>query len=504
MAPRSLAVATGVPMQQRKADQGGDAGLAAAQTVVVKSAGEVSRGRSAQSPSTRQSGRRSPQPRQRKEASPAFAAREDANAEAGMPPEPIEVSSATATSAPQEFAASRSRNARATAGGGGKATRGAEARGGYKSLADREAEAAARAEALREECARLAAQRAEVEAELQRWQVAAPESASRRHDVDISCASLEVQVAQAEKAVAAARAHLAEATARTETAAAQLGVDRDALEDELDRLRANCEELQVSEQDLRRRHDEASGRRQRGLEERQQLRAELFDRQAERSALAAEKVAVERAESQQRVEAKSLEAHICRLAKLLEHEDKEFEHLTLTMRGEEALGRAAAADARRACETVERQAPKELEAERDEAQRCADVAAGMQREVLHLRERAAAVRSRSGKSVAERDNLQRGLWRAEGSRDSARAARRQTESELANVEGELTRLEELVAWVEEQNLQLARSKLPLQHACANLVQRGVRDAVASYLLEYPRSQPPSPRADLPHPAASAV
>merc|ERR1712110_193616 len=110
------------------------------------------------------------------------------------------------------------------------------------------------------------------------------------------------------------------------------------------------------------------------------LKGELLERQSERSALAAEKLVVERADSHQRAQAHALEAHIIRLSATLDQEDAHFKQKSKALQFEEVtLGRNLEGGVH-AHAQHQRDMPKLLERERAETQRCEEVFSDLARE----------------------------------------------------------------------------------------------------------------------------
>merc|ERR1712232_1124791 len=206
-------------------------------------------------------------------------------------------------------------------------------------------------------------------------------------------------------------------------------------------------------------------------------------------------VVVERAGSHQRAQAQALEAHIAMLSTALDQEDVQFQQKSQALQFEEVtLGRNLEGGLH-AHAQHQRDMPKLLERERAETQRCEEILSDLAREARCRHERRQQLRERWTQNAQEIDRLRRELWRIEGLRDGARKGRRAAEDGLASVEAEVSRLDALVEWVTEQNLQLARTHVPLQNACSHLVGQGVRQAVEDYIdgRAYPISQPPSPK-----------
>mmetsp|Transcript_86516 Transcript_86516/g.242262 ORF Transcript_86516/g.242262 Transcript_86516/m.242262 type:complete len:467 (-) Transcript_86516:204-1604(-) len=365
--------------------------------------------------------------------------------------------------------------------------------------------------ATEEVCARLRSEKARLETEIQQFQAAAPQFAEKLRAAKTECAELEAKLDVARAMAIVADKRAAETAARHASGATLLMAKRDATVEEFERVTARCDKLDERDRELRDTLEDLRSRQIRGNEEKRQLKGELLERQGERAAIAADKKVVELAGSQQRVQSQSLEANVVRLSSTLEKEDASFMRHTNTLQNAEALLGKELEDERRERLFMEHSIPKQLEVEREETRHCEDVADGLRREAAALAEKRAWLQKHVAHLQGELERFQRDLWRAEGSRDAARAARRAVESGVAGAEAEITRLSGLVDWVEDQNVQLARSQLPLRKSCSALVEKGVQHAVQEFMkqalpahpipeesmmhassLPYPVSEPPSP------------
>lgn len=329
--------------------------------------------------------------------------------------------------------------------------------------------------------ARMATEKASLEAQLRGFaEGGAVVLAERLRVAEAEAARQEALLEDACMAADIAHEQSVEASANHSAMTTLLSSEREALLEEIERLRVRCEQLEARGEYLDTRLHESDMRQAQGKDEKQQLQGELLDRKGERAILAAENESVERVGSEQQLRAQALESHVARLSAALEEEDADFARKSRTLQSDEARLGTQYEDGLQSRAMLERAIPRQLEQERAEVLRCAEVASSVQRDVTALRERRLRLHNLRERAGRETERLRNEFWRAEGVRDAARAARRGFEGGLADVEAECVRLESLIERIEEQNVQLARSQLPLQKHCSALVSKGLRQAIRDF------------------------
>eukprot|EP00927_Polykrikos_kofoidii_P065764 TRINITY_DN61481_c0_g1_i1.p1 TRINITY_DN61481_c0_g1~~TRINITY_DN61481_c0_g1_i1.p1 ORF type:complete len:533 (+),score=88.64 TRINITY_DN61481_c0_g1_i1:187-1785(+) len=358
-------------------------------------------------------------------------------------------------------------------------------------------------EALEDCVARLTSERSELEAELQCLHVSEPEVATRVQAANAMCAHLAAELDTKRKGIITADARLAETQARRSSTAMSLLSEREALVKEISWQQVRCRKLEATLADMETRLEDACTRQTRGNKETLQLKAELLERQGERISIITEKTKVERTGAQRRLQATSLEAHVTRLAAALEVDDAQFERQSKVMKSIECKLNSDFESERRQRSLVSKEIPRQIEAARVEKQRCDSVTESLRREVAALEEKRTRLQEHAACRNLDVDRLQKERWAITAERGSAAAARKAAQSSVVGAEAEVVRLTELAEYIEEQNLELVKSQVPLRNACSILVEKDVRQLVERYLEEipcqvdqvYPCSKPPSPRPD---------
>lgn len=232
---------------------------------------------------------------------------------------------------------------------------------------------------------------------------------------------------------------------------------------------------------------------QRGADELQQLREELWERQGEKALLVADQASAARLGAEQRVQAVAAEAQVTQLAQALDCEDSRLAQEQRRLRRAEAQHQERAATEQRAMENACSAFPEQIQKERESMAHAKAIAEEKRAELVVAQEALAKVRE-AQRQFAELVRAKAAeVWRAETTRDSARSARERIEAETARIATETKNLQDGVKHLDEQNRQLMRDQVKARNDCSALVQHGIRRDIKEFVKANPEVSSSSPQ-----------
>lgn len=260
---------------------------------------------------------------------------------------------------------------------------------------------------------------------------------------------------------------------------------RQALGEEIAQIRTRAAHFEERSSRLLERVAIAQEALQRGDDEKEQLRQELWERQGERAVLAADQASAARLGAEQRAQATALEAHVSQLGKALNSEDYKLKRDQQRFRAVEIQLGTNAEDERREHVRAIHAIPQRVEQESLEAQHCRKVFEQSQREMAMSKDAVRRLQEAQERLQEQVQHRTHSLWLAEGMCEAARAAHVAAEQEVKRVTEEVRQME---AWVErmgKQNRRMILSQLPLRDACSALAQENLQAEVLQYMEKYP-------------------
>jgi len=249
--------------------------------------------------------------------------------------------------------------------------------------------------------------------------------------------------------------------------------------------RTSCAQQEDRAQDLFTSTADMRQLLQRGAEELQQLRNELWERQGEKCLLVGDQASAARLGAEQRVQAVAAEAQVTQLAQALECEDSRLSQERRRLRRAESSQVQRAAGEKREMALASTAFPERIQQEREESLRCKQVAEEKRVELREVQEVFAKTRAAQRQVAAQVRSKAAEAWRAETARDAARTARESLEAETSRVHSETRVLQENIARLAEQNKKLMSSQVKTINDCAALVQDKIRRDVKDFLKANP-------------------
>lgn len=301
---------------------------------------------------------------------------------------------------------------------------------------------------------------------------------------------LDAQVAEATQRCERAARRKQDVVSRQQTQEAMLNGEHKALREELDRLRGQCAEQEDRAQQLLAEIEETRELLQRGADELQQLRNELWERQGEKALLVADQTSAARLGAEQRAQAVSAEAQVTQLAQALDCEDSRLAREQRRLRRVEAEQCGRAQGERREWELASSTLPERIQQERGETGRCKKAAEDWRIDLQAAQDSLAKAREQYNNRAELVRAKTAEVWRAEGERDAARVARQAVEAEAKRAEAEAA---QLAAWAErmkDQNRQLALHNVKTRNAASALEQDNIRRQVEEFIKADPDSSLP--------------
>lgn len=299
------------------------------------------------------------------------------------------------------------------------------------------------------------------------------------------CEQLDMEVTSAKDRFEKADRRNREVAAHNNQKEGLLKRQREALQKEVMSARANCAQQEDRAQSLFTSSADMRRLLQRGADELQQLRNELWERQGEKCLLVAEQASAARQGAEQRVQAVAAEAHVTQLAQALDCEDSRLAVERRRLRRAEAIQTQSAAAEKREMAIASSALPERIQQERDESIRCKQVSDEKRSELRQVQEALAQKREAQRGMAAQVRNKAAEAWRAETARDAARTARESMEAEAARIHSVTKVLQENIARLAEQNKQLMSSQVKSRNDNAALVQDKIRRDVKDFLKANP-------------------
>lgn len=224
---------------------------------------------------------------------------------------------------------------------------------------------------------------------------------------------------------------------------------------------------------------------QRGADELQQLRGELWERQGEKALLVADQASSARLGAEQRVRAVAAEAQVTKLAQALDCEDSRLGKEQRRLRQAETQQFERDAGARRELAIASNALPDQIQQERDESARCQKIAEDKRQELQLVKEALAKTREEQRHFAEVEHNKSAEAWRAETACAAARTSREAMEAEAVRISSETKQIGVNVARLAEQNRQLLLTQVKARNECSALVQDDIRRDVKDFLKANP-------------------
>lgn len=301
----------------------------------------------------------------------------------------------------------------------------------------------------------------------------------------MQCDDTRAQVDAAKERLQKAERRHHDATARHSRSKLIMAEDLEAVQEELIEMRERCAQHEDRARNLFASSADMRELLQRGVDELQQLRGELWERQGEKALLVADQASAARLGAEQRVQAVAAEAQVTQLAQALDCEDSRLVREQRRLRRAEAQHQERAAGEKREMALASAAYPEQIQQEHEESAHCKKVAEEKRRELQFAQESLAKVRENQRQFAEMVRGKAQEAWQAEAARDSARSARESMEAETARVAAETKRLQAQVAHMADQNRQLMRDQVKARNECSALVQKGIRRDVSDYLQANP-------------------
>jgi len=199
-----------------------------------------------------------------------------------------------------------------------------------------------------------------------------PEGCSDAHlaAMQNQCETTQAEVIAWQRRLENAERRSQEISTRHDQLKARLIDEREAAQEELIEARGRCAQKEDRARDLFASSVDMRELLQRGADELQQLRGELWERQGEKALLVADQASAARVGAEQRVQAVAAEAQVTQLAQALDCEDSRVAHEQRRLRRAEAQHFERAAGEKRELERASTAYPEEIQKERLETLRC--------------------------------------------------------------------------------------------------------------------------------------